>query len=628
MRFLLDGARVLRRVAAAGALVLGFLPGLSLAALSEEAKLQASLEADAHSGNSVAISGTTAVVGAPGENGGVGAAYVFTRSGTTWTFQTALTPSDNAADAGFGTAVSISTGAGSGNIAVGAPGRNGGSGAVYVYTGSGASWTENANILTSPTGGNLGSAVSIKGFVIAAGAPTAVVSNRADVGIVAVFTSTNSGTSFSRTTFRPNGGQARNGALFGTSVSLSGSTIAAGAPGYHTGNKQNSGNMFIFVNNGGVWSQQAGLRPSNTAQYKTGTSVAVSGDIAVTGAIGANAGKGAVYLYTRTGTSWSLSQTLTAAAGAVNDQFGASVALQGSVVAVGAPNANNAGAASGKAYEFSIAGAPVDTFVATDNAAGDHFGASVSIDGGRAIIGAPFATAGGGGAADGAAYVFVFQQPSVTSITGFSDTPSLTGVPYDVFVHVDHDVGGSGTPTGTVAIDDGNGGTCMATLDGSGDGSCSLTSTFFGTVSISAIYSGDVAFSSSSDSANHDVTGNHLVFNPAPPPDVLQGEQVNGVVVEVQDGGNNVITSDNTTMVTISVNDTCGNDNVIATATVVNGVATFTGVGPKFYTATSGLGDLAISATSDNGTSAVNDNFDVTANVDIVFADGFEDCRL
>jgi hypothetical protein len=80
-------------------------------------------------GISVAISGTTAVVGAPGKNSYTGAAYVFVGSGTTWTQQAKLTAADGAANDQFGYSVAIS----GTTVVVGADGKNSGTGAAYVY---------------------------------------------------------------------------------------------------------------------------------------------------------------------------------------------------------------------------------------------------------------------------------------------------------------------------------------------------------------------------------------------------------------------------------------------------------------------------------------------------------------
>jgi hypothetical protein len=624
--FSIVSARFGGRLAAFVVLLASTLPSLALAQLNEEAKLSTPTDSASLSGQSIAISddGTLAILGAPGQ-GGNGAVYVFQRTGTSWSAPNTIVASDGASGDLFGASVSISGDADNGfTIAVGAPGRGSSAGAVYVYSGTFGSWTENSNILTSAltSAGALGFSVSNQGLRVAAGAPNANVGNNVAAGVAIVFDSIDSGVTFTRSTFRPNGGQARSGSHFGTSVSLSGSTVLVGAPNFHTGAKTNSGSVFVFVNSGGSYSFQARIRPANITDNFAGAAVSLFSDTAAFGAPGNNSNQGAVYVYTRSGTTWTQQAAITAPGGAAGDKFGSSVAQLGSFVVAGAPFANsNAGAA----YEFGLvsnAYTLLNQLVATDNAAGDEFGTSVAVNAGRAAIGAPTLAPGNGGG-----YIFRFLQPSVTTVVSTSDDPSdsLTGVPYTVFVHVDHDIGGSGTPTGSVGVDDSAGGTCTATLDVNGDGNCQLTSTFFGTLTITGTYNGDLAFSPSKGTLDHTITGNHLVFNPTPPADVPQGNQFSGLV-EVHNGADVVDASDNATQVTISVTDSCGNPPyVFGPVTVVSGVATFTNLGPRFYTLFTGLD---ISAASNNDVSAANSNINVVANLDFIFADGFEDCRL
>ena len=608
------------------------LPGVALA-LGEEAKLAVDVPANtnAHVGAAVSISGDTAVLGAPNDN----AVYVFTRVLSTWTKVATLTalPASGPTDQ-FGASVSIA----GGNIAVGAPGSSANNGAVYVFTGSGASWTQNPTILTRAltAGSRLGTSVSIQGFKVVAGAPNASLGGKANTGVAVAFTSTDGGSTWNQpVTFRPNGGQARSGGHFGTSVSLDGSTAVIGAPDFHTGNKASSGSMFVFINNGGNWTQQTNIRPANTANFRAGTSVSVSGDTAAIGTPGGNGGKGAVYMYKRSGTSWSSAGTLTATGGASGDQFGASVATSGKYVIVGAPAASG----GGKAYEFALVGASyvqADALIPSDVAAGDTFGASVSFDSGRALVGSPL-NDNNEATDNGAAYSFIIQQTSTTSISSFFTAPppgdfttkSLTGVAYNVYVHVAPETGVL-IPAGSVSIDDQNGGTCnVDTLDAAGDGFCSLVSNFFGSLTVKAHYNGGVVFSESTGLQAHDVTGNHFVFNPAPA-DVLMGERVDNVTVELQDGNNQVITSDSTTQVTLTVDDICGNTTTLATQSVLLGVALFTSVGPNYYadhipTTGGAMGIHALPAVI-SGPSSTDDGFDVLFNSGYIFSNDYEDC--
>jgi FG-GAP repeat len=639
--FSVFSARFSGRMAALLLLVSTALPGLVLGDVAEEQKLTPTAVSGALAGGSSSIFGSTAVVGAKNDDGdgctaGAGAAYVYTRAPmtTVWTKVATLCASDGVDGDLFGASVSINAG----NIAVGAPGRDSARGAVYVFSGGGSTWTENGTILSAgaSAGGGLGSAVSIQGFTVAAGAPNTFVNSPhggSDVGVTIVYTSNDGGVNWTNTTFRPNGGQARNGALFGSAVSLSGSTILVGAPGFRTGQKQNSGAVFVFVNSGSIWTQQARIRPANVENVFTGASVSLFQDKGAFGAPGAGSNAGAVYVYNRSGTTWSSQGTVNGAAGS---QLGTSVSLQGSpftVLAAGAPQANSQG---GRAFEYGSSGGAfslLNELLPSDNDPGDVFGSSAKLDAGRVIVGAP-------AKGPGAAYIFKVRSASTTTITGIVDDThfdedSLTGVPYDVFVSVtDPDV--AATPTGSVHFDDSNGGSCDAALSesvlGTATGSCTLTSSFFGSLTMNASYGGDLSFAASSDSVAHTVTGNHFVFDPAPS-NVLQGTKETGVVVKLLNGADELI-DDSTTQVTVTANDTCGESGTpIGTLTLTNGMADFSGMGPNFYTVTSNgaLNYTAQESPFDAMTSpasATSGNFDVDADSDIAYADGFEDCRL
>ena len=119
-------------------------------------------------GLSAAIFGSTAVVGAPAKNSATGAAYVFVRSGTTWTQQAELTASDGASNDAFG-----SVGISGSTVVVGAPGKNSGTGAVYVFVRSGTTWTQQAELTASDgvAGDAFGGPVAISGSTVVAGAP-------------------------------------------------------------------------------------------------------------------------------------------------------------------------------------------------------------------------------------------------------------------------------------------------------------------------------------------------------------------------------------------------------------------------------------------------------------------------
>jgi hypothetical protein len=381
-----------------------------------------------------------------------------------------------------------------------------------------------------------------------------------------------------------------------------------------------------------VWTQQARIRPANTANVFTGSSVSLFQDDAAFGAPGANR----VYVYHRNGTTWSQVDAVNQGS---DNSFGSSVAIEGTPISVLVASEFLANAAAGRTFEYGSTGSAyslLNELVPTPApAAGEIFGSSVAFNAGRALVGSS-----GGNGNTGEAYVFKLRSESTTGITGIVNpldlmTDSLTGVPYTVYVSV-LDPAVSNTPQGSVHIDDGNGGSCDASLSedqlGLASGSCDLTSSFFGQLTITASFGGDLNLAPSSDSKLHKVTGNHFVFDPNAQTNVVEGETGTGVVVKLLNGADALI-DDSTTQVTVSVQDTCGNPNTVGTLTLTNGVADFSGIGPKFYTTTTN-GALNYTAQespfspSTSPSSATSGNFDVDANADILFADGFEDCRL
>ena len=559
-------ARFGSRAALLVILLAAIAPSLALADLNQEQTLTPSGNAGALAGNSSAISddGSIAVVGAPGDE----AAYIFTRSGAVWTKVATLTASDNVVGDHFGAAVSISGDATVANVAVGAPGRASGAGGVYLFTGSGLVWAQNSNspftsALTSA--GHLGTSVSIQGFRIAAGAPNSTAGRGANAGVAIVFDSNDLGVTYTRSTFRANGGQARVGGLFGTSVSLSGNTVLVGAPGYHTGVKQNSGNVFVFVNNGGAYTQQASIRPANVANNFAGTAVSLFNDTAAFGAPGNSNGEGAVYVYNRSGTTWTQTAAIADPGNTAGDGFGSSVAQLGAFVVAGAPATNSS---AGAAYEFGTNGSNYSLFnqlvPLPSQAASATFGFSASVNAGRALIGAP-----ADGAA-GSAYVFKFLVTSVTKIesTSVDPDPAKTGVAVHGKRQCQSRRRRQRHANRFGAYHDGAGGSCdTPPVDGSGLGSCQIISNFFGFVTLTATYNGDLTFSPSRDVRQLDVIGDHLVFNPATPADVPQGNRFAGII-EVHNGAEAIISSYDGFPVTLTITDTCGNTDTIGPVNV------------------------------------------------------------
>ena len=351
-------------------------------------------------GVSVAVSGSTAVVGAWLHNSSTGAAYVYVRSGATWSQQAELTASDGTINDYFGYSVAIS----GSTVVVGADGKNARTGGAYVFVRSGTAWSQEARLIPSDgvVGDYFGQSVAISGSTLLVGARY----KNSETGAAYVFV--RSGTTWSQQTeLTASDGVARDD--FGSSVALSGGTAVIGA----SDKNSQIGAAYVFVGSGAIWSQQAELNPSDGARSDLfGLSVAVSADTAVVGAFGKDTQTGAAYVYARSGTSWSQQAELIASDGATGDEFGASVALSGSTVLVGAW-LHNSRIGAAYVYVRSPKWTQEAELTASDGALADEFGVSVAISDTVALVGAWHKNS-----AAGAAYAFTSPTvipPTVTS---------------------------------------------------------------------------------------------------------------------------------------------------------------------------------------------------------------------
>jgi hypothetical protein len=390
------------------------------ATVTEDAKLlPADGAADDDFGRSVSVSGDTAIVGAYFAdvvgNSDQGAAYVFVRSGGTWTGQQNLTASDGAADDLFGWSVSVSgdtavvgTIHGDGSVAS--------SGSAYVFVRSGSTWTEQAKLTASDgaTDDWFGSSVSLNGDTVVVGAHYDD-DNGLQSGSAYVFVRSGS-TWTEQAKLRASDGAVYD--YFGHSVSVSGGTVVVGAHG-----DDDNGSSYVFERSGSAWTEEAKLTASDGAVWDDfGWSVSVSGDTAVVGTDTDT--DGSAYVFVRTGSSpsstWSEQAKLSASDGAAWDNFGWSVSVSGDTAVVGAYWADGSVSASGGAYVFVRSGSlwtEQAKLTASDGAAGDDFGRSVSVSGETVVVGAPHDNDNGSNS--GSAYVFEAPwEPAVTPFAG------------------------------------------------------------------------------------------------------------------------------------------------------------------------------------------------------------------
>jgi hypothetical protein len=347
-------------------------------------------------GHSVAVSGDTVVVGAyleDSDSPGAGAVYVFVRAGTTWSQQAYLKASngDQADHFGYSLAISDDT------VVVGArrqgPQTANAAGAAYVFVRSGTTWSEQQFIQGSNTefSDEFGTSVAVHGDTLLVGAPwessiaTGVGGNELDNSSTrsgAAYVFHRSGTTWTQQAYLK---ASNSGSLdyFGWSVDLSGDMAVVGARqedsgavgvgGDQTDNATlSSGAAYVFARDGAVWSQQAYLKASNTGPSdEFGTSVALSGDRLIVGApgeggfsAGVNGNQnnidlfelGAAYAFVRCGTDWIQQAYVKASSVNVDDDFGAAVAVSGDTVLIGAPeNDSNATGVNGNEFDFSAA---------------------------------------------------------------------------------------------------------------------------------------------------------------------------------------------------------------------------------------------------------------------------------
>jgi len=305
---------------------------------TQQAKLRASDGAYGYKFgyNSVSIDADTALIGASGFEGtpvNPRVSYVFTRTGTTWTQQAKLLASDGTPYDWFGYSVSLD-----GNTAlIGAyeDDDNGAmSGSAYIFTCNGTTWTQQAKLLASD-----GAASDNFGYSVSLNNDTALIGTRADndnghfSGSVYVFIRTGNTWAQQQKLLASDGAAGDN---FGYSVSLSGDTILVGAFG-DDDNGNGSGSVYVFTRTGTIWTQQAKLLASDgTASDNFGNSISLSGDTALIGAYGNDSYKGSVYVFTRTGTTWTQQYKLLASDGVEEDRFGDSISLSGSTALIGA----------------------------------------------------------------------------------------------------------------------------------------------------------------------------------------------------------------------------------------------------------------------------------------------------
>lgn len=353
-------------------------------------------------GRSVSVSGDTAVIGAAYDDDkgdDSGSAYVFVRAADgMWHQQSKLTASDGTAGDRFGNAVAVS----GDTLVVGAyldDHQDAYAGSVYIFTRSDSVWTQQKKLEVTDRRSLFGCSVSLDGDTLAIGAR-----HDSKTGLYAgaahIFT-------------RVNGDWTRQqklmadgytgGSQLGYSVSVDGDTVVIGA--IDDDNQDagwadaGPGSAYVFTRTGNIWTRNVKdklIAEDGAVGDQFGRSVSVDGDTIVIGALAHDSNGGAAYVYTRTAdctvvadadyTCWNLQQKLTADDGMVGDLFGNSVALDGNVALIGAQKTDGY---DGAAYVFGRSGTSWTQYrklTALDDGLPNYLGWAVALSGDAAFV--------------------------------------------------------------------------------------------------------------------------------------------------------------------------------------------------------------------------------------------------
>ena len=311
-------------------------------------------------------------------------------------------------------------------------------GAAYIFNKTAGTWSETQRITASDASAfdAFGWGVAISGDTIIIGAPPEPIKNQPGAAYVfskidGVWTQTQ----------KISGSDTYTDDRFGEAVAIDGTTAVVGAR-WHTifqDGAVEEGAVYVFDKSGGSWSQTQKLLASDEGGTDYfGNSLAIEGDTILVGAPGANVDgniyQGAAYLFVRSGGAWTQEQKLTASDGMALDQFGSSVALYGDSALIGAPLSTlGDNSSAGAAYGFN----DVDGFwtqgqkltALNGGSSDDYFGTAVALSDAMAVVAASFTTIDSYGP-QGAAFIFS-KSDGVWSQT--QRLIASEGAPYDHF---------------------------------------------------------------------------------------------------------------------------------------------------------------------------------------------------
>lgn len=395
-------------------------------------------------GESVALSGDTAMVGTNDTHTGRSAVYVFTRSGGTWVQTQKLLAADGAAgdNARFGASIVVA-----GTTAViGADGATidgkPNQGAAYVFQRDGASWIQVAKLVAADGAAddNFGNSLALSGNRLLVGAHRAHV-NGNPRGAAYLFEGANDVWTQVQ---KLRGVDTRDYDAFGYRVAFSDASIIVSA---QLANLDFPGALYFFKESDGTWLQKQKL--VGELYSGLGSSLAARGNRLVTGAPTLDA-QGVVYVYAELDGFWSRTHTIYTPEGESFANFGYSIGLTDTSFVAGANAATVADQSwAGAGYVFTESDGDwhyVQKLVASDAAANDSIGSAAAIDGSTVLL-ASGAASPGGNFLQGMGYFFTGQSGSNQPAARVAPNPLAATLPQGASRSVSLAISNTGSAT-------------------------------------------------------------------------------------------------------------------------------------------------------------------------------------
>lgn len=369
-------------------------------------------KAEDHFGYSVAIDGTTALVGAHKVDAkniqNSGAAYVYSLGNTGWQQQAKLIANPAYADDTLGGTVALKNHmAMLGVMRRDDKGED--AGAVFAFEREANSWSQK-QVLTAidaKAGDAFGQSIALTARFLVIGAPRSDTPHK-DSGSAYVYVREKDTWRFQAKLTAKDGAASD---LFGISVAIDGDTVLIGAD-LNDEQAEKAGAVYAYVFDGKQWNHQAKLMAKDGANTDIfGVRVALFGDTALISARrddleGVGADAGSAYIFERTKDKWTQTQKLVAPDGKADDRFARGVALNKETALISAMHHDAIGNNAGALYVFKKQLGQwryTSKMVASDGVPEDRFGWNIALTNKTAIIAAPHRDDNGD--ASGAAYI-------------------------------------------------------------------------------------------------------------------------------------------------------------------------------------------------------------------------------